>query len=161
MNGSEISELVDQRLTVVENLIELTTRQAEAIQRGHMSDLMSVLAAKQSPVQELANLSKRLGRAVADDPENREWASPSARQTCRERHDRCEAMILSLLDAEKECESALSGQHVRLQAELDQAQGTGRAIDSYNSVSAGYQSSQVPAGGTAIGSGDRLDLSSQ
>lgn len=161
MNGTQLSQLVDQRLAIIEHLVDLTSRQAEAIRRGHMSDLMSVLGAKQSPVQQLADLSKRLGSAITDDPEHREWPDADSRRKCREKHERCESMILSLLDAEKECEKALSGQHVRLQAELDQAQGTERAIQSYASVSAGYQASQSTQAPFPATSGDRLDLSSQ
>ncbi|MEM9643497.1 MAG: flagellar export chaperone FlgN [Planctomycetota bacterium] len=162
MNGTELSELVDERLNLVAQLVELTEQQSDAIEAGHMSQLMSVLSDKQGPLTQLSRLSQRLAAQAQADPEQREWASDADRQRCRERHDRCERMLLELVEQEKSCEERLTARQAEVQQELDKTHETGRALQSYASVSASYQNQPATSSGWASSpGGDSLDLSSE
>src|SRR6056297_2555919 len=136
MTGDELSALVDERLRLVEQLMELTQRQVAAIAAGHMSELMTILAAKQSPLTRLSQLSKQLSAQVGAQVPPRTWASQADRQRCRETHRRCEQKLLDLIAQEKACEQDLSAGKALIQQELDRTHDTGRALRSYASVSA-------------------------
>lgn len=143
-----VMDLVDQRFSVLQRLDELTEQQAAAVERGHMSNLLEVLQKKQTPLNELARLSKSLSSA-ARDPEQRRWPTLQHKAQYVDKHQRCETLLQDLLRAEHQCEQALQTQHTRLAEELRQAQGVGRAIESYSAAS------QAPAV-----TGSNLDLSS-
>jgi len=96
MNGNELSQLIDQRWSALNELLDLSHRQTEAIDAGRMSDLMRVLSKKQAPLQRLSEIAERTRAAVDDDPALREWASESDRQACRLLQDKCDQMHLCL-----------------------------------------------------------------
>ena len=54
MDGTELTELIDQRWSVLRQLLEISDRQIAAIEAGRMSELMRLLADKQTPLNRLA-----------------------------------------------------------------------------------------------------------
>jgi len=147
MNGNELSQLIDQRWSALNELLELSRRQTEAIDAGRMSDLMRVLSKKQSPLQRLSDIAQRTRAAVDDDPALRNWDSESDRQACRLLQDRCDQMHLDLLAIEAACESTLQENRSSIQIEINQLNASHQAAMHYSPES------------SVATSGGQLDLS--
>ena len=148
MDGIQLSELVDQRLEILESLLRQSVQQAEAIAAGRMSELMSLLAQKQTPLRQLGAVSQTLREAENDDPDQRQWTSPQARDECRSKHRRCESLLGELLRLEAECEAKLAHSRDEIEEKLSRSEGARQAASSYTATI-----SDAPTGA-------RLDLSS-
>ena len=107
MDGRELLELVELRWDALQELLEISNQQNDAIQAGHMTELMQLLSRKQKPLNHLLELADKIGAAVGDDPEARIWDAQSSRDRCRKLQGECEQMHLELLAIEAESESAL------------------------------------------------------
>ena len=149
MDGQTLSELVDQRWSLLKGLLELGDRQAEAVRHSRMSSLLEILNLKQPSLEALQQVSQRLHEAVGDDAEDREWNSQDLRVECRERHRECERMLETLLRQETESEAALVEARGALELRLAHSEGAQRAVR-------GYAASDRTA--TA---GSRIDISSR
>lgn len=147
MNGAELSDLIAERHQILSRLLALGNQQVEAIAGGRMSELMRLLSEKQSPLQRLAEISKKLRATSEDDPAERLWPSPEARQQCRANQEACEQMHVELLAIEAHCETALNQCRDRVQDQLNQ-------LDASRQAAIQYAHSQ-----TTPSRGGRLDLS--
>ncbi len=148
MDGAQLSELIETRRTVLSELLEIGGRQISAIAAGRMSELMSLLAAKQVPLGRLGEISARLREAAGEDAESRRWESSQARDKCRQDQDDCEQMHLELLAIEAQCEAALVQSRAALEQQLSDVDAAHQAATSY------ANSDATPTMGI------RLDLSS-
>ncbi|TWU26683.1 FlgN protein [Novipirellula galeiformis] len=150
MNANELSTLIEQRHAVVCQLVELGQAQLQAVQAGHMNELMQLLSRKQQPLATLGELSKQLHAAIGDDPESRQWASTALRTECRKQHEQTEQLLLQLMQVERECELSLSKSRDSIGEQIRRSDGAKQA-------NLHYAKSAQPAA-TCGGS---LDLSSQ
>jgi hypothetical protein len=148
MDGTKLSDLIAQRRTILEQLLEMGSRQIDVIAAGRMSELMSLLAEKQLPLRRLGEISESLRDASGEDPKGRLWESSVAREQCSRDQDKCEQLHIELLAIEAQCEVALGESRESLQQQL------GR-VDTAQQAATKYASS-----GAAETMGMRLDLSS-
>jgi hypothetical protein len=148
MNGQELSDLIETRWSILQQLLEIGSRQMEAIEGCRMGELMRLLSEKQSSLNRLATIAVEIRRAASDDPEKRSWDDESQRRRCRERQDECERVHLELLAIEAACETALQRSRASLQQRLDR-------VDAGQSAANRYARSENPSH-----PGARLDLSS-
>ena len=148
MNGQELSQLIETRWSILQQLLEIGGRQMEAIEGCRMGELMRLLSDKQSSLTRLAALAEQIRSAANDDPEQRIWDGESQRIRCRERQEECERVHLELLAIEAACETALQQSRASLQQRLDRV-GAGQ------SAANGYARGDSPTS-----PGARLDLSS-
>ena len=148
MDGQELSELIDQRWTLLQQLLQMSERQIDAIEGSRMSELMRVLSEKQVPLNQLAELASRLRPAAEDDPKTRVWETSEQRARCREQQEECERMHLELLAIEAQCETSLVQGRDQLQVELQR-------VDSARQAVSGYGGGQF-----TLETGGQLDLSS-
>ncbi|MEM1068770.1 MAG: flagellar export chaperone FlgN [Planctomycetota bacterium] len=148
MDGPELSQLVEQRWTLLHELLQLSERQIDAIKGSRMTELMRILSEKQTPLNQLADLAERLRPATGDDPSERYWDSSAQRAKCRSQQEECEKMHLELLAIEAECESNLLASRDEIQKELQRVDSARQTINGY-----GSQHSRLESGG-------QLDLSS-
>lgn len=153
MDGATLSSLIDERKSILAQLLEMSGRQIEAITAGRMTELMTLLAEKQPPLQRLGDISKRLRQASGDDPSARSWESSQARENCRIAQEQCEKMHFELLAIEAQCETALTESREAVQVKLSQ-------LDSAHQAANRYASNEVSVNNGASASGARLDLSS-
>tara|TARA_R110002049_G_scaffold2750_8_gene22124 strand:- start:27844 stop:28293 length:450 start_codon:yes stop_codon:yes gene_type:complete len=149
MNAERLVNLVSQRKTVLDELLEISQRQVTAVQQGRMNELMSLLAEKQAPLAKLREYSACLAEAAPDDPATRVWDRPEQRAQCQAEHARCEEMLRTLMEMEAQCEQTLSQSRESLQKQLEQTQTAQQAVTGYAEAE------------QANTSGGRLDLSSQ
>ncbi len=148
MDGSTLAELISRRHRLLTHLLDLSAKQIEVIKSGRMSELMALLADKQTPLVELGQISDQLREAAGDDPKTRSWPSESLRERCRQEQEECEQMHIELLAIEAESETSLVESRESLQKRLER-------IDSANQAATKYVGSDsIPT------TGNRLDLSS-
>jgi uncharacterized protein YicC (UPF0701 family) len=150
MDAATLCELVDQRHAVLIKLLKLSQDQIAAIQSGRMTDLMSILSAKQQPVQQLVNLGKQLKSAADDDPNSRQWTDPQARINCRQLQQQCDNMHEKLLEIEAACEELLQANRADVTDRLQR-------LSSGTDATSGYSNAQ---GYASAGQRSQLDLSS-
>ncbi len=131
MDGSQLSELIDQRWTTLKELLTLSQLQTEAIDAGRMTELMRILSQKQAPLNRLSELAKSLGSAADDDPSSRSWHSQDSRNACREQQSQCDEMHLELLAIEAACESALQKNRTAIQSDIEQLNASHQAAQRY------------------------------
>ena len=148
MNGNELADLIQQRWSILNQLLDISRQQMDAISQGQMSDLMRLLSDKQQPLNQLIEIADQLGRANDDIAEERSWASEDARQGCRVQQEECEKMNLELLAIEAECEAKLSQNREEIRDRLARVDAGWQAVTSYSD-----NSRKETSGGT-------LDLSS-
>jgi hypothetical protein len=148
MDGRELLQLIENRWSTLHQLLEISSRQMDAIRGCRMSELMRLLSDKQTPLNQLLGITEQIRLAAGEDPVARRWESDSQRQRCRQQQEECERMHLELLAIDAECESALQQSRVTLQQRLDR-------VDSGRAAANGYASTDRPPT-----SGGSLDLSS-
>ena len=148
MNGNELADLIQQRWSILNHLLEISRLQMDAILQGQMSDLMRLLSDKQQPLNQLIEIAEQLGNAHEDVAKERFWTSEDARQRCRVRQEECEKMNLELLAIEAECEAKLSQNREEIRGRLARVDAGWQAVTGYSD-----NSLKATSGGT-------LDLSS-
>ena len=148
MDGTELSELIHQRLSNLRELLDLSRRQMAAIEAGRMSELMRLLSDKQAPLSRLTSLAPQIRAAADDDPAARLWENEQARVSCRRQQEECEKTHLELLAIEAECETALQNSRHRIGQQIDRVDAGKRAATTY---------AHSPSGSNR---GGQLDLSS-
>ena len=148
MDGQELSQLIEDRWSTLHQLLEISSRQMDAIRGGRMSELMRLLSEKQKPLTQLVAVADQIRLASEDDHAARHWQSDTQRQRCREQQEECERMHLELLAIEAECETALQHSRATLAQRIDR-------IDTGQAAAKGYASVDRPPA-----SGATLDLSS-
>jgi hypothetical protein len=102
-----LAELIGQKQQVLEQLRELARRQTDLVGEGDMTKLLSVLAAKQSRLNELQAVERRLDPFRHQEPDSRQWPSPDDRQRARQAAERCEALLSEIVLLEKHSQSDL------------------------------------------------------
>ena len=133
MDGRELSLLIDQRWTLLKQLLQMSERQIDAIQGSRMTELMGILSEKQIPMNQLSELASRLRPATKNDPKTRVWETTEQRDRCREQQEECESMHLELLAIEAQCETSLVQGRDQLQQELQRVDNARQAVSGYGS----------------------------
>jgi len=139
-------ELIGRKLACLEQLRDLSRRQADLIAEGNIQRLLSVLSAKQTLLADLQKTQQRLEPFRKQEPEARVWHSAQDRQRCRLMVERCETLLGAILVIEK-----------RSEVEMAQRQDAARARLQSNHSSAEATRAYIRAAVPARGS---LDLSS-
>lgn len=102
-----LSELIAARLQVAQLLVGLARRQLELAERGEMSPLLKLLAAKQTVLDQLQRLERQLDPYRDQDPERRVWRSAADRQRCQEQMELCGRILNEAMTLEKQGEAAM------------------------------------------------------
>ena len=102
-----LAEFIGKKLAVLEQLRDLSRRQTDLISDGDIQRLLSVLSAKQTLLNELQKIQKRLEPFRKQDPETRRWRSPADRERCRQLAERSETLLGEIMLVEKQSESEM------------------------------------------------------
>jgi hypothetical protein len=103
-----LSERMDQKHELLVQLRDIGLRQLELIASGDMNQLLRVLAVKQRLLGLLQAVERSLDPFRSDDPEGRIWESPAARERCADTAQRCEALLRTIVEQERESESHMT-----------------------------------------------------
>jgi hypothetical protein len=104
---STLSERIDQKHDLLVQLRDIGQRQLELIASGDMNQLLKILAAKHRLLGILQGVERSLDPFRSDDPDRRIWKSPADRQQCAEMAHRCEALLRTIVEQEREGESQM------------------------------------------------------
>lgn len=107
-------DLAARRRHCLVQLHELSRRQLELIENEDISTLLNVLAAKQRLLGELHELERGMDPFRGQEPEQRRWRNPEARQRCAELITDSQTLFAEIIAQEKQGE-------LRMQAHRDQA----------------------------------------
>jgi len=130
-----LAELVDKKHEVLGQLRTLSQYQLRLA--GHdeyLSDLMRVLAAKQSLIERLSNIDQQLNPFRSEDPDARVWRSPEDRQRCSKMAGECEQLLSELKKLEQASTQTISKRRDDVAKQLKE---TNTAVDSnaaYNNL---------------------------
>lgn len=115
----ELARLVEQRLSVLEQLHAICRRQIDVIDDGDTSRLMTLLVAKQKLLSALHGIEESLGPFRRQDPTKRRWSSPEARADCQRAADRCSQLLDEITRLERDAETELTRQQAATARRLE------------------------------------------
>jgi len=137
-----LAELIAKKRELLLELRGLTHRQAELIDSGDISALMSILSGKQTLLSQVQRLEQGLDHFRGQDPERRAWRTEADRRRCRSQADECEQLVNELMRIEKLCESSMIARRDALAGQLQSAGSAAAAREAYagkpRSMSAGF-----------------------
>ncbi len=83
MESERLAQLALCKLQIMQLLRRLAAQQLEIITGGDMSNLLKLLAAKQTVMDQLAKVEQQLDPFRGQNPETRDWPSAAAREECQ------------------------------------------------------------------------------
>lgn len=138
LTTDRLAELVAAKLKVLELLQQLAQRQLALTQGGDVSDLLKLLAAKQTVLAQLQQLERLLDPFRHEDAEARVWRSPDDRRRCQEAANRCDQLLSQTMQLERDGEAEMLRRRDSAAAALN---GVGAAAD----ATAAYGGSLPPS----------------
>jgi len=105
--SKQLSGLLERKLDCLERLHALSQTQLEAISAGEVSQLLTILSSKQQTLAEFHAIEQKLKPFAWQDPETRQWSDPSDRELCAGLLARCESLLHTIVEQEKQAESLL------------------------------------------------------
>jgi hypothetical protein len=119
-----LAELVAAKLKVLGLLNHLAQRQLDLAASGEMSDLLKLLAAKQTVLAQLSQLERLLDPFRVEDPESRLWRSATDRRRCQDDANRANDLLDQTMQLERQAETLMLR---RRDAAADALAGVGAA----------------------------------
>jgi hypothetical protein len=137
-NTSQLAALIEAKLQLLEVLARLGKRQLELIEAGNMADLIKLLAAKQTVIQQLQRVERQLDPYRDENPDQRVWPSAAARANCQARAERCNAALAHTLNLEKQAESAMNVRREQAAESVAAAQSAADVRSAYGSLAGSF-----------------------
>jgi flagellar biosynthesis/type III secretory pathway chaperone len=126
-----LAALVGSKLRILELLVRLAHKQLSLADRGETTDLLKVLAAKQTVLAQLNQIERQLDPFRAQDPETRVWRTAADRQSCQRDAERCDELLAETMRVEKAGEAALIRRRDQVAGVLAEANAAGEAQAAY------------------------------
>lgn len=126
-----LAKLIQLKHDVLAQLWELSRRQAEVIAADEVDRLMSLLAQKQTLLNQLQRVEVVLEPYRSDDPEARLWKSSEDRRRCQVVAERANLLLQQLVTLEKQAEGKLVESRDRTARELASASSAYAARQAY------------------------------
>lgn len=104
MESDRLAQLAVCKLQIMQLLRKLAAQQLEVISGGDMTNLLKLLAAKQTVMDQLTKVEKQLDPFRGEDPETRDWPSTAARETCQRNVETCNELLADIMRLEKQAE---------------------------------------------------------
>jgi hypothetical protein len=127
-----LAELIRSKHDCLVRLRDLGRKQLELIERGEMTALLDLLAAKQRPLDELRRIERALDPFRHQRAAERRWHSPEQRRRCSAELEECETLLGEIVRQEKRGEEALIRRRDEAARQLEGAHFAGRARQAYN-----------------------------
>jgi hypothetical protein len=102
-----LARLVSAKLQVLKILVQLAERQLALVERGELTQLIKLLAAKQTVLGQLQTLDGELSPYRDDDPARRIWSSPAARAACQTQAHEANHLAARSIDLERQAEGLM------------------------------------------------------
>lgn len=126
-----LADLATRRHECLRQLHALSLRQLELIDVEDMSTLLGVLAAKQRLLSSLQELERGMDPFREQDPDQRRWRSPQARQRCAELISQSQSLFAEIIAHEKQGETRMQTHRDQAAARLQGANAGAQARTAY------------------------------
>jgi flagellar biosynthesis/type III secretory pathway chaperone len=157
LNTDNLAELIHKKHQLLTQLREIGLRQQQLVNESATAALLQLLGAKQHLIGALQLVERSLRPYQAEDPLQRQWASPADRDACVQREAECQVLLREVMDLERNQEVRMIERRDRAAAHLQRAGAAHQAIGAYSQhrvVPRPAMTSESPA------SDARLDLTS-
>jgi hypothetical protein len=135
LDTRDLLDLVSRKSDCLGQLRKLCVRQQELVDSGDMTQLLTLLAAKQRLLNDLHALERELDPFRDDDPARRVWTSEAERMRCASLADQSVRLLQEILAGEKRCEEALQRRRDETAVQLATVQTAGMARGAYAAAS--------------------------
>lgn len=112
-------------------LREVGLVQRDLIVRGEISELMRLLAAKQRLLDQLKLVELELAPFRGQAPEQRVWRDAATREACAGALRDCQSLLATIVDQERESETALQQRRDEAAVRLEGAVAAGHSRAAY------------------------------
>ena len=126
-----LADLIAKKHDLLVQLRTLTLQQVEVVATNQLRDLMTLLSAKQTLLNQVQRLEQGLDHFRQQDPEARKWRTPEARLACRAKAELCEQLVSELVTMEKASESTMLQRRDGLSNQLNLAGNAANARAAY------------------------------
>jgi hypothetical protein len=122
---------MQERLELLEALRALADAQAAASEHPEIDTTLSLLARKQTLLQDLANIQVKLSPYMHDEPSQRLWSSASRRQYCQKLADQGQQLLQATLQVEQHSLEKMTSRRDAIAAQLRDGQDSILAHTAY------------------------------
>lgn len=134
MDTETLAQLIDRKHVLLTQLRELAVKQAELVDAGSLSPMMSLLAVKQRLLKCVEQLETELDPFRQQDPDRRVWRSPEHRERARVVSTHCDELLQQIMSLEKDCESRMARRRDEAAERLQTVHTSSHAATAYSSV---------------------------
>ena len=149
-----MANLIQQRHDLFVEILKLSLQQEAAINEGMVEKLVTCLNQKQQLIDQLKSLQQELAPYAECPAEDRQWASETARQQCRDCIAESARIQAATLEIDARCEQTMSQRRDEIFQQLSTTNGALQAANSYGQAAAGTSPGSRGRGGS-------LDFTSQ
>src|SRR5688500_406561 len=118
----ELAALITAKTQLVAILVQLGQRQLALIGEGDAGALIKLLSAKQTVLEQLQGVERKLDPYRDENPETRSWPSSRDRAACQAEADRCNALLAEAVELERQAETTMRQRRDATAAALVSAQ---------------------------------------
>lgn len=126
-----LADLIAKKHELLVQLHDLTQQQVELVAGNDMRELMIVLSAKQTLLNQVRRLEVGLDHFREQDPDSRKWRSADDRHRVRTLAEHCQQLVNELVVIEKSCEASMIGRRDEAAAQLHMAGSAATARAAY------------------------------
>ncbi len=126
-----LATLISRKRDCLLQLRDLGPRQLALVREGNMTTLLDLLSAKQRLLWELQKLERQIDPFRGQDPADRRWPTPEARQETARRLAECEALLAQIARQDKQSEEELIRRRQQAAIQLHGVHAAHRARGAY------------------------------
>ncbi len=131
MESQRLAQLAHCKLQIMQLLRKLAAQQLEVITGGDMTNLLKLLAAKQTVMDQLAKVEQQLDPYRGQDPETRDWPSTAVREECQRNVETCNELLSEVMRLEKQGEMEMVRRRDAASVQLAGMHGASEARHAY------------------------------
>lgn len=126
-----LADLIAKKHELLVQLHDLTRQQVTMVTENDMRELMTVLSAKQTLLNQVQRLEGGLDHFRQQDPDQRKWRTTEDRLRVRSLADHCQQLVNELVQIEKSCEASMIQRRDEVADQLNMAGNAASARAAY------------------------------
>jgi hypothetical protein len=130
-----LAELIRKKHHVLVQLRDVGRRQLELVNGGDIATLLALLGAKQKLIGGLQALEQELAPYYAENPDDRQWASPEQRADCARQASDCNTLLEEIVVLEKAGAEKITVRRNEVASQLQQAHAATQVRSAYEAHS--------------------------
>jgi hypothetical protein len=131
MESERLAQLVECKLQIMQLIRRLAAQQLEIIRGGDLTNLLRLLSAKQTVMDQLAKVEQQLDPFRGENPETRDWPSTAAREACQRNVEAGNELLTEIMRLEKQGEGEMVRRRDDASIQLSGMHGAREARQAY------------------------------